>query len=425
MFHRPSIFHTTVCWLTALTFGLSGCASKVALPEEAMRIGTIPAEGLSAPPSIVPDDQRIGLVGLYFSDEERAQLELSRSSAVAANTRPVNMSGGVPLECILLLPFCIVFAILPAYVTASAFEHGRASSKVPSVPSERELARVGEKVQELFAATALVERASRNLQNSGTGVDGKHPLLLIRPESASFDFGTSSGRALSISLVAQAEPSAGVEWPMTQHLYRIGGDLRELDRDLAFAQEALVQSLVETYLPARSAVAAAKAAPRVGDVFTYQVTDRSKWSARTFKVTTRVTAVGENGIEEELNSPDTEGREWLKTAGRDIASVRIARFRPAHHDRLICLAGRICASEEISRRSQRIRVPAGLFDANVTTLKQSWDLGQGFRSSRSLTVWHSNENRLLKAEASDSFFGENTTGKYEIELVSYEMIRGE
>ncbi|HTM60768.1 MAG TPA: hypothetical protein VL199_10450, partial [Burkholderiales bacterium] len=418
------MFHTLVCWLTALTFGLSGCASKVALPEEAMRIGTIPTEGLLAPPSIVPDDQRIGLVGFYFSDEERAELELSRDRAVAAHTRPVNMNmsgvgGNEALVCVLLLPLCLVFVILPAAVTASAFEHGRASSKVPSVPSERELARMGEKIQERFAATALAERTSRNLQNPGTGADGKLPLLLIRPESASFDFGTSSGRALSINLVAQAEPSAGLEWPMTQHRYSIRGDLRELDRDLEFAQEALAQSLVETYLPARSAVAAAKAAPRVGDLFTYHVTDRSKWSARTFKVTTRVTAVGEDGIEEELNSPDTEGREWLKTAGRDIASVRIARFRAAHHDRLTCLAGRICASEEISRRSQRVRVPAGLFDAQVTTLKQSWDLGQGFRSSRSLTVWHSSENRLLKAEASDSFFGENTSGKYEIELVSY------
>jgi hypothetical protein len=428
MFHRPSMFHTTVCWLTALTFGLSGCASKVALPEEAMRIGTIPAEGLSAPPSIVPDDQRVGLVGFYFNDEERAELELSRNRAVAANTRPVNM-GGIGgkdgLACILLLPFCIVFVILPVAVTASMFEHGRASGKVPSVPSQGELARMGEKIQERLAAKALVERTSRNLQNPGTGVEGKHPLLLIRPESASFDFGTSSGRALSINLVAQAEPSAGVEWPMTQHRYPIRGDLRELDRDLEFAQEALVQSLVETYLPARSAVAAAKATPRVGDLFTYHVTDRSKWSVRTFKVTTRVTAVGEDGIEEEVNSPDIEGREWLKSAGRDIASVRIARFRAAHHDRLTCLAGRICASEEISRRGQRIRVAAGLFDAHVTTLKQSWDLGQGFRSSRSLTVWHSKENRLLKAEASDSFFGENTTGKYEIELVSYELIKGE
>jgi len=155
----------TVCWLTALTLGLSGCA-KVALPDEAMRISTIPAEGLSAPPSIVPDDQRIGLVGFYFSDEERAELERSRDRAVAANTRPVNMNmsgvgGNEALACILLLPFCIVFAILPAYVTASAFEHGRASGKVPSVPSERELARMGEKIQERFAATALAERTSR------------------------------------------------------------------------------------------------------------------------------------------------------------------------------------------------------------------------------------------------------------------------
>lgn len=418
------MFHSVVCWLTALAFGLSGCA-KVALPEEAMRISTVPAEGLSAPPSIVPDDQRIGLVGFYFSDEERAELELARDRAVAANTRPVNMSGGMPLGCILLLPFCLVFAILPAYVTASAFEHGRASSKVPSVPSERELARMGEKIQERFAATALAERASRHLQNQGSGVDGKHPLLLIRPESASFDFDTSSGRALSINLVAQAEPSAGVEWPMTQHSYPIRGDLRELDRDLEFAQEALAQSLAETYLPARSAVAAAKTTPRVGDLFTYRVTDRSKWSERTFKVTTRVTAVGEDGIQEQVSSPDAEGREWLKTAGRDIVTLRIARFRAAHHDRLTCLAGRTCASEEISRRSQRIRVAAGLFDARVTTLKQTWDLGQGFRSSRSLTVWHSHENRLLKAEASDSFFSENTTGKYEIELVSYELIKGE
>lgn len=262
MFDRSCGFRICAAFLAAIVVLTSGCASPLAPPYSYWtQSGEVPRGGLSGVPHVVTDDQPIRFVGLTsqersefdkrresFEEERERRIEQRKAAQLGARNTP----GSMFVECVVLTlvifsPVCIV--IVPvALIAAHTVEGRRAARREPymlSLPSDRELAQVEEKVREDLAAAAIAKRMLSDLEALGPAPhDGGFPRLVIRTESATF----TTDRMMTISVLAEAQPAAGVVWLPTEHRYHIGyADEASVKRGLTEARTSIAASILWTY----------------------------------------------------------------------------------------------------------------------------------------------------------------------------------
>jgi len=133
-------------------------------------------------------------------------------------------------------------------IAAHSWEGPRAARKepyLPSLPSDKELSRIDSEIREHLGAAAIAKQMSSSLGAQGRAPnDGGFPRLVIRTESATF----TADRMMTISVLAEAQPAAGVVWLPTEHRYHIGyADEASVKRGLTEARTSIAASILWTY----------------------------------------------------------------------------------------------------------------------------------------------------------------------------------
>jgi hypothetical protein len=263
MFDRSGAF-MGACSLAVAFVVTAGCAARPLPPpmSYASKAGEVPAQGFSAMPHVITDDQPIRFVGL--TSAERDAFEKGREAFEEGRQRRIesrkearlsgrNSVGGMAFECviataIIFSPICLV--VVPAtYGVASTVERRRASAQeayMPSLPSDQELSRLEAKIKQQITAQGVARRVLNSLRSDGQASgDSGFPRLRIRADSATF----GPDRMITIKVVVQAEPAAGVTWPPTEHRYHLGyvGEIDRMDSGLNEAEASIAASISSTY----------------------------------------------------------------------------------------------------------------------------------------------------------------------------------
>jgi hypothetical protein len=263
MFDCPFGLRLGVWTLIAAQVVTSGCASALPPPSSYVtQSGHAFGSRFSVVPHVLADDQPIQFVGLTseerkafeehsesFDENRRQRIERRKIAQLGPRNTPENMIEECVIRALIIFsPVCIV--IVPvALIAANTFEGRRAARRepyLPSLPSDRELSGINEKIRQHLTAAAIAERVSTGLQAQGqTRSENRFPRLVIRAESAKF----WSNRTIELRFDVRAQTADGETSSPTEHRYHLGydGDDRKLVRGLREAEDRLAISILYIY----------------------------------------------------------------------------------------------------------------------------------------------------------------------------------
>jgi hypothetical protein len=238
-----------------------GCASRQPYPPPKSYFsmsGEMPGQGLSKMPYVTTAGEPFGFTGLslaqrqlYEKDREKFERDLQRgpgNSTGGTQTAAQFMGECVVRGLIIFSPVCLaLLPLLPAAnkLSNANFERQAAAQipYLPDLPSDQELSLVGAKISRQITAQGLAKRVLHTWGGQATG-DSDFPRLVIRADSATFN----AERLISIKVVVQAQPAAGVAWAPTEHSYHLGyGGIDKLDGGLDEAEASLAASIASMY----------------------------------------------------------------------------------------------------------------------------------------------------------------------------------
>jgi len=221
---------------------------------------TIPAEGLPSVPRIVADEHSIELPGLEMTPEERAQFEEGRSARIDRQAE-VRLSAGEKAKGVALCvipPLCAVVWAVAGTIMGVHWGIKRAivSAREPSLIPEQDSARLAAMLKEQATGASLAERIS-HLPDSPSvtaATEVASPRLVVRMKIAQPDY---SRKRTGVSIVAQAQafPSTGAEWELTEHRYEFSSlawtanDAELVRQEIDEAVDALADSIWSAYSP--------------------------------------------------------------------------------------------------------------------------------------------------------------------------------
>jgi hypothetical protein len=263
MFNRSFALRAGVWTLTAAQVVTSGCASPLPPPSSYVtQSGQVPGNRFSVLPHVLADDQPIRFLGLTaedrkafekqsesFEEDRRQRIERRKTAQLGVRNTPGNMTVDCIMQAVIIFsPVCIV--IVPvALIAAHTFEGRRASNRehyLPSLPSDRELSGIDEKIRQHLTAAAIAKRVSNGVQAKGPmGGENRFPRLVIRAESARFRI----DRTIELRFDVRAQTADGETSSPTEHRYYLGydGDDNNLIKGLHEAEARLATSVLYMY----------------------------------------------------------------------------------------------------------------------------------------------------------------------------------